>query len=64
MHIFGFSLRERLLSKFSTNPTVGFLRAKKETVLRGEGNAWTPVLRSFDKLHEVGFYPTWVLHFI
>ena len=23
-------------------------------VLRGEGNAWTPVLRSFDKLHEVG----------
>ena len=23
--------RERLLSKFSTNPTVGFLRAKKES---------------------------------
>ena len=23
-------------------------------MLRGESNAWTPVLRIFDKLHEIG----------
>ena len=28
--------------------------ARRKAVLRGEGNAWAPVLRSFDKLREVG----------
>ena len=27
---------------------------RSEVVLRGEGNAWVPVLGSFDKLREVG----------
>ena len=54
--------REYLLSRIPVNPTVGFLRTKKQSGLRREGNAWTPVLRSFDKLREVGvlsylFYP-------
>ena len=31
-----------------------FFEARKKVVLRGEGNAWAPVLRSFDKLCEVG----------
>ena len=39
-----------------------FFEAKRKVVLRGEGNAWAPVLGSFDKLREVGvlsylFYP-------
>ena len=28
--------------------------ARREAVLRSEDNAWTPVLRVFDKLREVG----------
>ena len=43
-----------ILSRFSVNRTVGFLRSKKEVVLRDKGNAWAPILRSFNKLHEVG----------
>ena len=43
-----------LLSKIPGDRTVGFLRSKKESCLRREDNAWTPVLRSFDKLREVG----------
>ena len=31
-----------------------FFWLRRKTVLRGEDNAWTPVLRSFDKLREVG----------
>ena len=31
-----------------------FFGARSKAVLRGEGNAWAPVLRSFDKLCEVG----------
>ena len=31
-----------------------FFGARRKVVLRGESNAWTPVLRSFDKLREVG----------
>ena len=27
---------------------------RRKVVLRGASNAWTPVLRSFDKLREVG----------
>ena len=43
-----------LLSRFTANSTVGFLRAGRKAILRGEGNAWAPILRSFDKLREVG----------
>ena len=46
--------REYLLSKTTGDPTVRFLGPRRKEVLRGEGNAWTPVLRSFDKLREVG----------
>ena len=31
-----------------------FVGTKRKVVLRGEGNTWTPVLRSFNKLREVG----------
>ena len=31
-----------------------FVGARRKAVLRGEGNAWAPVLRSFNKLREVG----------
>ena len=31
-----------------------FFGARRKVVLRDEGNAWAPILRSFDKLHEVG----------
>ena len=56
--IFQFFLeRERLLSSFPANPTVGSLRDKKESCSSGAGYAWTPDLRSFDKLLEVGVSP-------
>ena len=45
------------------DPTVGILRSKKETVLRGEAYAWAPILGSFDKLREVGVLSCLVLHF-
>ena len=35
-----------------------FFRVRNKVVLRGEGNAWAPVLRIFDKIREVGVYPT------
>ena len=31
-----------------------FFGARRKVVLRNEGNAWASVLRSFDKLREVG----------
>ena len=31
-----------------------FVGTRRKVVLRGEAYAWTPVLRSFDKLREVG----------
>ena len=31
-----------------------FFKARRQVVLRGEAYAWVPVLRSFDKLREVG----------
>ena len=46
--------RERLLSSFPANPTVG---TRREVVLRGEGFAWVPDLRSLDKLLDVGVSP-------
>ena len=46
--------RERLLSSFSANLTVG---TRREAALRGEGLFWIPDLRSLDKLLEVGVSP-------
>ena len=43
-----FSLSSRLIRSSD------FFEVKRKDVLREEGNAWTPVLRSFDKLREVG----------
>ena len=43
-----FSLRSRAIGPSD------FDGARREAVLRGEDNAWTPVLRVFDKLCEVG----------
>ena len=43
-----FSLRFRAIGPSE------FFGARSKAVLRGEGNAWAPVLRSFEKLHEVG----------
>ena len=31
-----------------------FFVARKKVVLKDEGNAWAPILRSFDKIREVG----------
>ena len=35
-----------------------FFKTRKEVVLYGEDNAWTPVFGSFFKLQEVGYFPT------
>ena len=43
-----FSLRSRAIGPLD------FFGARRKAVLRREDNAWTPVLRSFDKLREVG----------
>ena len=43
-----FSLKSRAIG-----PSDSF-GAIRKVVLRGEGNAWAPVSRSFDKLREVG----------
>ena len=44
----GFSLRSRAIGPSD------FDGARREAVLRGEDNAWTPVLGVFDKFREVG----------
>ena len=41
----------QLLYKIPGDRNVG---TRRKVVLRGEGNAWVPVLRSFDKLQDVG----------
>ena len=35
-----------------------FFKTRREVVLHGDDNAWTPVSRSFFKLQEVGYFPT------
>ena len=45
-----FSLRFRAIEPSD------FDGARRKVVLRGEGNAWAPVLKSFDKLREVGVF--------
>ena len=46
-----FSLRSRAIGPLD------FDGARREAVLRGEDNAWTPVLGVFDKFREVGVSP-------
>ena len=59
---FDFLVRERDFSlDFWLSDSFG---ARRKAVLRGKGNAWTPVLRSFDKLREVGVSSYLKLHFI
>ena len=41
-----------------------FFGARRKVILRDEGNAWAPVLRSFDKLREVGVLSYLKLHFV
>ena len=55
MQIFGFSLRDIdfSLNFWGIQPSE-FDGARRKVVLRGESNAWTPILRSFDKFREVG----------
>ena len=52
-----FYFRERVchfsLRSWTIRPSE-FFGARRKIVLRGEGNVWTPVSWSFDKLHEVG----------
>ena len=43
-----FSLRSRAIGHSDS------FEPRRKSVLHGEDNVWTPVLRSFDKLHEVG----------
>ena len=46
-----FSLRSRAIGPSD------FDGARREALLHGEDNAWTPVLEVFDKLREVGVSP-------
>ena len=46
-----FSLRLRAIQPSE------FVGTKRKVILRSEGNAWAPILRSFDKLREVGVLP-------
>ena len=43
-----FSLRSRAIGSSD------FVGSRSKAVLRSEGFAWVPVLRSFDKIREVG----------
>ena len=48
-----FSLRCRPIGQLN------FFGARRKVVLRGKGNMWAPVSRSFDKIHGV-----WVLSYL
>ena len=53
-----FDISSEIVSHFSPGfwairPSDSFV-LRKEAVLRGDDNVWTPVLRSFNKLREVG----------
>ena len=44
----------QLLSKIRAIGLSDFFGPRRKAVLCSKGNAWAPVLGSFDKLHEVG----------
>ena len=53
----GFVFRERVCDFFLRSWAIGrsdFVGTRRKAVLRSEGFAWVTVIRSFDKLHEVG----------
>ena len=53
--------RERVSDFYLRSWAIGpsdFFGSRSKAVLRSEGFAWVPVLGSFKKLREVGFYPT------
>ena len=41
-----------------------FFGTRRKVALRGEAYAWALILRSFDKLHEVGVSSFLVLHYV
>ena len=50
-----FRVRERDFSlRFREIRPSKFFGARRKVTLRGEAYEWAPVLRSFDKLHEIG----------
>ena len=62
-----FIFRERI-SNFSLDlraiRSLEFFRARRKVALCGKAYAWAPVLRSFDKIREVGDLSYLGLHFI
>ena len=54
----GFSLSFRVIRPLE------FFGARRKVVLRSKAYAWAPVLRSFDKIREVGVLSYLKLHFI
>ena len=53
----GFVFRERVCDFSIRSRAIGssdFVGTRRKAVLRSEGFAWVPVIRSFDKLREVG----------
>ena len=59
MAVFGVFRVRRLdfsLESWEIRPSA-VVGTRREAALRGEDNAWTPDLRSFDKLREVGVSP-------
>ena len=56
MEVFGERASDFSLEIRAIRPSAVF-GTRREAVLRGEGYAWTPDLRSFDKLLEVGVSP-------
>ena len=65
---FGFEGFSERVSSFSLDfwliRSSDSFRPRRKAVLHGEGNAWTPVLRSFDKLREVEVLSYLVLLFV
>ena len=53
-----FSLRLRVIQPSE------FVETRRKVVLRDKGNTWAPILRSFNKLREVGVSSYLKLHFV
>ena len=54
----GFSLKSQAIGPSE------FVGTRRKVALRSEAYAWAPILRSFDKLREVGDLSYLVLHFV
>ena len=55
--------RDFSLSFWAIRPSE-FVGTRRKVALRREAYAWAPVLRSFEKLREVGVLSYLVLHFV